>query len=135
MRTISDGERIHARRKTFERADKWLRGYVLSVMKQQGLKQLKTPSNTIFIRQSDGVVITEVAEVPATLQTAEIKLPLWLWNHISEEAAAFSNEVTEALKAVRVKAEPSIAAIKKLIKAGESVPGADLEFRDNVVLR
>ena len=41
----AEQERIHDRRKTFERAEKWLRDYVVSVMRQRGhtVTGIKTP--------------------------------------------------------------------------------------------
>ena len=128
--------RLSARQKAFERADEWLRRYVLSVMQQRGITQIKSPSNTLFIRASDGVKITNQEELPDVYQTAEVKVPLAVWKALLGLAAGVgSMGMTEALAAVRVKAEPSLSAIKKAIKGGETVTGADLEFRDNLVVR
>jgi hypothetical protein len=46
-----------------------------------------------------------------------------------------NDELTAAIGAVRVKAEPSLSTIKKAIKSGVDVPGATIRFNDNLVLR
>jgi hypothetical protein len=133
----SERVRLKVREEACERADKWLRSYILSVMHQNGIKQLKTASNTLFIRPSDAVEITDAAKVPADYQNAEVKLPLSLWLKIVHEMAEKQKvELGEIdLKVLRVKAEPSLSTIKNAIKSGKEVPGADLKFRDNLVLR
>src|ERR1017187_9041423 len=75
----SEEQRLHTRRKAFERAEAWLKKYVVSVMQQQGITQLKTPQNTLFLRSSEAVVITDHALLPETYQDATVKLPLLLW--------------------------------------------------------
>lgn len=128
--------RLHARRESFERAEDWLRAYVLNVMQKSGLKQLNTPMNTLYIRPSDGVVIDDAEKVPALYKKAEVKLPLTLWYAMAQCYSGFGPDEADAeLRDARVKAEPSLSAIKKQLKAGETIPGADLEFRDNLILR
>lgn len=132
----AEQDRIHARRKTFERAEKWLRNYVLSIMRQREITQLKTPSNTLFIRKSDAAVVTDIEALPAEYQNAEVKVPLALWHAMVGLALSFGpDEVRRDVDTVRVKTEPSLSTIKKAVKAGFSVPGADVEFHESLVLR
>lgn len=125
--------RLKKREDAVERAEKWLRDYVVSVMKQNGVKQLKTTNNTLFIRGSEAVEITDVERVPELYQNAEVKLPLWLWNAMVK--AIEVEGVRRDAETVRVKAEPSVSTIRKAIKSGVEVPGADLRFRDHLVMR
>lgn len=129
-------ERIHARRKTFERAEEWLRKYVVSVMQQRGLKQLKTPSNTLFIRQSDAAVISDPALIEDAYKNVTVKMPAWLWRAIVGVVTSFApGPVVEGINAVRAAEDISLSAIKKAIKSGVTVEGADIEFHDGLVLR
>ena len=129
----AEQERIHARRKTFERAEGWLRKYVVSVMQQRGLKQLKTESNTLFIRQSDAVVVEDPQVLPEAYKNVTVKMPAWLWRYLVEHADPAGNN--SDVQAVRVVEDISLSAIKKAIKSGVTVDGADIEFHDSLVLR
>lgn len=129
-------ERIYARRKTFERAEEWLRKYVVSVMQQRGLKQLKTPSNTLFIRQSDAAVISDPALIEDAYKNVTVKMPAWLWRAIVGVVTSFApGPVVEGINAVRAAEDISLSAIKKAIKSGVTVDGADIEFHDGLVVR
>lgn len=132
---IEDEEkRLHDRRKSCERAEKWLREYVVSVMRKTGNDKLKTASNTLYIRQTDAVVVLDAAKVPAEYQNAEVKLPLALWLELRHIGKQFWGAERE-LDTVRVKAEPSLSTIKKAIKSGVDVPGADLQINEGLCLR
>ena len=124
----TEEQRLHARRKAFERAEEWLRRYVLSVMKQNGIEKLKTPTNTLYIRASDGVVITDAGAVPDSYKTVAVKLPMSAWRIVEDDVRRETDNV-------RVDESVSLSEIKKVIKGGAEIPGADLEMRDNLVLR
>jgi len=126
----AEQERIHDRRKTFERAEKWLRSYLLHTMQERGLKNLKTPSNTLFIRSSDAVVITEPEEVPEQYKTVTVKLPAVQWRNMVEQC-----EVSGWTVEAKIEETISLSAVKKDIKAGIEVAGADLEFHESLSLR
>lgn len=130
----SEVDRMRAKREATDKARKWLRSYGVSVMQKNGMRQLKTPTNTLFLRASDAVLITDQAKVPAEYQNAEVKLPLTSWNTIAA-CARSCGYGAEVIDAVRVKAEPSLSTIKRAIKSGADVPGADLEMRESLVLR
>jgi hypothetical protein len=127
----SEQERIRQRRKTMERAEEWLRKYVLSVMQQRGLKQLKTPANTLFIRQSDAAIVTEPETLPEAYKNVTVKMPAWIWRVLCERSQADIPDIA----AIRVAEDISLSAIKKAIKSGVTVEGADLEFHESLVLR
>ena len=132
----AEQERIHGRRKTFERAEKWLRDYVVSVMRQRGLKQLKTEANTLFIRQSDAVLVEDANAVPDAHKNVTIKMPAWVWRAIVGTVNSYAPETIQmAVAGIRPAEDISLSSIKQAIKAGETVPGADLEFHDSLVLR
>jgi hypothetical protein len=125
----TEEQRLHARRKAFERAEAWLKKYVVSVMQERGITQLKTPQNTLFLRTTEAVVITDQAVLPAQYQNAEIKMPLFLWRQLEALADDYANqEMQRDMKGVRVEWKPVLSAIKPVIKGGEEVPGADLKW-------
>lgn len=126
--------RLKAKEAASERAEKWLRDYVVSVMQQNGLKQLKTAQNTLFLRASDAVEIVDATKVPAEFMTAEVKLPLWIWKELDALGREY-DKIAAGMDIVRVKAEPSLSTIKKAIKSGADVPGADLQLRTGLVCR
>ena len=130
----AEQERIHGRRKTMERAEKWLCDYVVSVMHQRGMKQLKTADNTLFLRNSDSVVIEDPALVPEKFKNISVKMPAWFWRFMCEQVRA-AGSFAEEVDALRVTEDISLSAVKKAIKAGETVDGADVAFAESLVLR
>lgn len=124
-------ERIRQRRKTLERGEEWLRKYTLDVMQQRGIKQLKTSANTLYIRQTDAVIVTEAAAIPEDYKNVTVKMPAWIWRVLCERSQADIPDIA----AIRVAEDISLSSIKKAIKSGVTVEGADLEFHDNLVLR
>jgi len=132
----SERERLKAKERACECAREWLRKYAASVMQQNGIKRIKTPTRTLFLRESESVEILDATQVPAKFQNAEVKLPLWLWDEIVETVEANASvAVCQQTRDLRVKAEPSRTAIHKAIKAGEDVEGADLQLNTHLVCR
>jgi len=125
----AEQDRIYQRRKAYERTQEWLERYVVSVMRERGLKSLKTASNTLSLRSSDAVVFTDEAAVPMKYKRATVVLPERLWN-VAKQVLS-----DEEMQAVRHEVECQRAPIKKAIKAGAEVPGADLEFRESLQVR
>lgn len=139
-RGVIKEERDRLKRKdlAMERGEKWLRQYVVSTMQANGKTQIKTAMNTLFLRTTEAVDITDAEKVPEQYFNAEVKLPLWLWRAIMAKISADYVEAPElAAQAslARVKAEPSLTAIKKAIKAGHDVAGADLKQNQSLVCR
>lgn len=132
----AERDRLAKRQKVYERTAEWLERYVVSVMEQRGLKQLKTAANTLSLRTSDAVAITDEAAVPDGYKTAALKMPLWLWHAISGVVASFAPlDVKRDLDAIRPDETIRKDAIKKSLKAGTVIPGADLEYRTSLVRR
>lgn len=104
--------RLKLKEAACERADEWLRKYVLAVMQRNGLSKLKTATNTLCVRQSDAVEITDAAAVPPVYQNAEVKMPLWLWLYLRDSVEE-GTELRRDLDALRVHAEPSLSTIQK----------------------
>jgi hypothetical protein len=128
-------ERLRIKEKAMERAERWLRDYLLSTMEQQHMKQIKTPTNTLFVRSSEAVEVTDITKIPATYFNADVKLPLPLWREIVQCLDESGSAIAREAGSLRVNSEVSLSTIKKAIKSGEDVPGADLRFNHSLVLR
>ncbi len=94
--------RLAERREVAIKAQKRLEAYLCRIIANRGGKPLLGETNTLSVRTSDAVDITDATIVPE-----------------------------EYIK-VTVTRTPDKAAIKKALKAGVEVPGADLEFRSNL---
>lgn len=116
-----EAERLEARQKMWERRRDWIKGLVLSIMRQFDVKKFETAS-AVLRRQNNGgvnpVEITDPAAVPAhfvrvTVQMTEAqfqKLPMMVGAVVKERE--FMN-----------------AAIRKTLETGSPVPGARLGER------
>jgi hypothetical protein len=103
-------------------------------MRRAGTDKLKTPTNTLFIRQSDAVVLSD--DVADVYRTITVKMPARTWHAILGVCASFAPaELCTLIEAVRPTEDISLSAIKKAIKSGVTVDGADVEFHDSLVLR
>lgn len=133
----SEEVRLRGRRKTLEKAGDWLRHYVLTVMDRNEVKQLKTATNTIFTRSTEAVVILDAAKVPMQWKDVEIKLPKWAWEYMRDQLLldAHGVPIREVIQGLRPVESIPLTPIKKAIKAGEEVPGADLKFNASLVVR
>jgi Gp157 protein len=96
--------RLQERKKTAQKAQEKLEAYVCRVIKARGVKKLAGKTNTLSVRPSDAVVIRDEEMIPV----------------------AFIVEKVVTTKSI------DKAAIKAALKGGVDVPGADLEFRDNL---
>lgn len=137
-RGVIKEERDRLKRKdlAMERGEKWLRQYVVSTMQANGKTQIKTAMNTLFLRTTEAVDITDAEKVPEQYFNAEVKLPLDLWRAILRTLLDYAGSVmVSQAEEARVKAEPSLTAIKKAIKAGHDVAGADLKQNQSLVCR
>ncbi len=97
--------RLAERREHAIKAQKRLESYLCRIIANRGGKPLIGETNTLSVRTSDAVDITDVSIVPE-----------------------------EYIK-VSVTRTPDKTAIKKALKSGVDVPGADLEFRSNLQRR
>jgi len=129
-------ERLKAKEQACERTGRQLREYVMAVMRQQDMMRLKTQLNTLFLRSTEAVEITDAGALEPPYLMAEAKMPYSLWLAIMRAVQEFApRPVASDAALVRVKTEASLSAIKKAIKAGGTVQGADLLFRKHLVCR
>ena len=129
-------DRLKAKEQACERAEAQLREYVLMVMRQNETTKLKTPTNTLFIRNTDAVEVIDAAQLDPHYLTAEIKLSLALWQAILQAVQdAAPQAVAANANLVRVRAEPALSIIRKAIKSGVNVEGADLRLNTHLVCR
>ena len=129
-------DRLKQKEQACERAEKGLRDYTIRVMQENGWTRLKTPLNSLFLRSTEAVEILDATQVPAEFQHAEVKLSYSLWREIMAilQQTAPQSLLSEASQA-RIKTEPSLSLIKKAIKTGDEVPGADLQLNTHLVCR
>jgi hypothetical protein len=97
--------RLAERKRAAKAAQDKLEKYLCRIIAARAGKKLVGTTNTLSVRPSDAVVIIDEAAIPA------------------------GYVVEEVITTKRV----DKAAIKKALKAGTEVPGADLEYRDHLV--
>lgn len=97
--------RLAERKRAAKASQDRLEKYLCRIIAARAGKKLIGNTNTLSVRPSDAVVVVDEAAIPG--------------EYIVEEVI-----VTKRVDKVR---------IKKALKAGEEVPGADLEYRDNLV--
>lgn len=126
--TKSEEARQHRRGKILDAADEWLCQYTLRVIEEKGIPRLKTALNTLYPLRSEATVITDAKQIPDSLKMVTVKLPMLLWRKISMG-------VDTVFHGIRPVEDIPLTPIKKAIKAGEEVPGADLKWNTNLVVR
>lgn len=135
--TKSEEARQHRRGKTLDAADEWLCQYTLRVIKEKGIPRLKTALNTLYPLRSEATVITDAAKVPLQWKDVEIKLPKWAWEYMRDQLLldAHGVPIREVIQGLQPVESIPLTPIKKAIKAGGEVPGADLKFNTSLVVR
>ena len=93
------------RRKTAERKANWMKVYINSCMELSNKEKLSTPKVQLSFRRSKAVEIVDETKIPDTLCVSTITM------------------------------KPDKSAIKRAIEHGESVPGAALVERENLVIK
>lgn len=123
--------RLQERKRAAEAAQARLEKYVVRVIEARGVKKLLGKTNTLSLRPSEGVVIADEAAVPMAHKTAVIEMPLLAWHGLINQ---IPEEQQDAVLGKLTKRDIKISrdSVKRAIKAGETVPGADLEFRNNL---
>lgn len=114
--------RLQDRKKAAKAAQDRLEQYVCRVITARGGKALKGATNTLSVRASDAVALTDVSALPMKYVSVTAKMDALTWLRICP---------TDQTR-ITVSVDPDKAAIKKALKAGEEVPGADLSYRDNL---
>ena len=84
---------------------------------------------------TEAVEVTEGAILEPEYLNAEIKLPYSLWKAIVQAVRESAPRVAEEAGVLRAKTEPSLTTIRKAIKAGYAVDGADLRLNTHLVCR
>ena len=97
--------RLAERKRAAKAAQDRLEVYLCRIISARGGKKLIGITNTLSLRSSDAVVVLDEAAIPAAFV------------------------VEEVITTKRV----DKSAIRKALKSGKEVPGADLEYRDNLV--
>lgn len=98
-------KRLKARKDSMKRRSETLKNLMLDAMTSTGLKKVSDPLVTVYLRKSTATIVDEMDILPKDL--------------------------------IRVKVEtsPDLVAIGKKLKAGEVIPGAHLEERQNVNIK
>ena len=96
--------RLSDRKRAAKASQDRLETYLCRIIAARGGKKLVGDTNTLSVRASDAVLILDEAAIPA--------------QYIVEKVVVEKGGKVE---------------IKKALKAGEEVPGADLEFRSSLV--
>ena len=98
-------KRLKARKDGMKRRADTLKNLMLDAMTSSGLKKVSDPLVTVYLRKSTATIVDDMDILPKDL--------------------------------IRVKVEtsPDLIAIGKKLKAGEVVPGAHLEERQNVNIK
>jgi len=125
-------QRLTARKQAFERAIGTLEAYCVRILERlpapkKGPRKLEGETSTLALRSSDAVVLRDEAKVPAEYKTACVEMPAPVW----EDLVRLDPDVTGKLTGQDLKVR--LADVKRAIKAGDSVAGADLEYRDHLV--
>jgi hypothetical protein len=116
--------RLQERKKSAKAAQERLEAYVCRVIQMRQVKKLAGNTNTLSVRQSDAVVITDQAAVPEEFQTLSAEFPYTPYR---------AGELAQVYGAGNFTVTCDKNAIKKALKAGREVPGADLQFHDNLM--
>ncbi len=119
--------RLAERKRVAKAARERLEAYLCRIISARG-SPLKGSTNTLSIKPSDAVNITDESEVPEEWKVATVKLSYLAWNNIRAAAEDCGEDVDAAKVEISIPKDP----IKKALKAGVDVPGADLEFRSNL---
>ena len=98
-------KRLKARKDGMKRRAETLKNLMLDAMTSTGLKKVQDPLVTVYLRKSTATIVDEMDILPKDLLR------------------------------VKIETSPDLVAIGKKLKAGEVVPGAHLEERQNVNIK
>lgn len=98
-------KRLKSRKDGMKRRADTLKNLMLDAMTSSGLKKVSDPLVTVYLRKSTATIVDEMDILPKDLLR------------------------------VKVETSPDLIAIGKKLKAGEVVPGAHLEERQNVNIK
>lgn len=132
-------ERLRARKRSFEMAEKRVRSYVQAVIESLGTdakgrtRKLEGDTVTFALRaKPPAVEITDEDAVPAKFKSITVTLPLDLWEAVIDtpDHDDDSDPIWGEFKAASLTAERCVSkkAIREALDAGEDVAGADLSI-------
>jgi hypothetical protein len=124
-------KRLQARKKFFESAVETLETSCVRVIEKlpepkKGARKLQGATTALSIRPSDRVIPTDEASIPSKFKTASIEMPAPQWELLIDLYPAVLEFLTKFELTAR------LTDIKKALKAGEDVAGAELRFCNNL---
>lgn len=121
--------RLQERKKAAKASQERLEQYVCRVIAMRGGK-LAGKTNTLSVRPSEAVKLTDEKQVPAAYQRVAVKMPRVLWMMVLRSLG--DETIRELNVSTEQKIETLLDPIKRALKAGEVVPGAEIETRGNL---
>ena len=124
-------DRLTKRQKHFESQAASLEGYCVRVLEalpapKKGPRKLEGQCNTLALSTSERCKVEDAALVPIEYKTAAAKMPAELWQQIVETLWP------ETLAQITVDVSVRLADVKKALKAGVEIEGADIEYPKGV---
>lgn len=134
-------DRLQKRKKSLEAQAERLRDYAIRSMRATGITRIEAPTVTLALRDNpESVVIENESLIPPDLVWVRPKITAQVWYYIkrkSHKDEEFAKDVGEGiwLADQNLSTEPAKAEIKRLLLAGETVPGARLERGQRLVVK
>ena len=129
-----EARRLLDRARTAEvEAEKW-KQTALRVMERFGVKELKTPRNTLRVQANGGVPplkITEPREIPCELRTVTVEFRAADWDVIGDaiDFAFAGGGIPRKPGWLSLEVAPDRQRIREVLERGNSVAGAELAER------
>ncbi len=124
--------RLAERKRVAKAARERLEKYLCRIIANRGGKPLSGDISTLSVKPSDAVVFTDESAVPRDYVSERVSMPARFWENILNALAAPYPQLFDELSDASFDTSIDKAAIKKALKSGMDVPGADLEFRSNL---
>jgi hypothetical protein len=123
--------RLQERKKAAKASQDRLEQYVCRVIALRGAK-LQGKTNTLSVRPSEAVKLTDEKQIPIVYQRVAVKMPRVLWVLVMRGVDDETLRQLNSCGAFDEKIDTPLDPIKRALKAGEVVPGAELEQRSNL---
>ena len=126
-----EAARLSQRQKQFESRAASLEGYCVRVLEalpapKKGPRKLEGEFNALALSTSERCKVEDPLLVPIEYKTAAAKMPAELWQQIVETLWP------ETLAQITVDVSVRLADVKKALKAGVEIEGADIEYPKGV---
>ena len=120
-------ERLAKRQKHFESQAAALESYCVRVLEnleqpKRGPRKLEGEYNTLSLSTSERCEIAEPESIPAQYKTATVKMPAALWSQLVDTL------FPETLEQIAVDISVRLADVKKALKGGVEIEGADIKY-------